>query len=127
MGLGLEDVGWNLEPNPFLVHTLKKRITLETAGQESVQVNLVANGFEDFPNLLEQLLTLDADVKEAQATIASDIAAAQASLAVADAKQSAAEALADDEPVDFEAIKIRTTPADALRRARQQTGQQNKR
>ena len=32
----------------------------------------------------------------------------------------AVEALADDQPVDFEAVKIRTTPADALRRARQQ-------
>lgn len=30
----------------------------------------------------------------------------------------AVEALADDEPVDFEVVKIRTTPADALRRAR---------
>ncbi len=39
----------------------------------------------------------------------------------------AVEALADDQPVDFEAVKIRTTPADALRRAREQTEQQNKR
>ena len=31
MGLGLEDVGGNLEPNPFLVHTYKKRVALKTA------------------------------------------------------------------------------------------------
>jgi hypothetical protein len=59
MGLGLEDVGGNLEPNSFLVHALKKRVTLETAGQESVQLNVVADRFEDFANLLEQLLTPD--------------------------------------------------------------------
>lgn len=30
----------------------------------------------------------------------------------------AVEAFNDDDPVDFEAVKIRTTPEDALRRAR---------
>jgi hypothetical protein len=59
MGLGLEDVGGNLEPNPFLVHTFKKRVALKTAAQELVQVNLMADRLQDFPNLLEQLLTLD--------------------------------------------------------------------
>jgi len=49
MGLGLADVGGNLAPNSCLVHTLKKRVALQTAGQQSIQVNLVADSFEDFP------------------------------------------------------------------------------
>ena len=32
-------------------------------------------------------------------------------------------ALNDDDPVDFDAVKISTTPEEALRRAREQAGQ----
>jgi hypothetical protein len=54
-GLGFENVGRNLGADPILAHPFQGSIAPKTACEEAFRRNIVAEKFEYFPNLSEQV------------------------------------------------------------------------